>query len=53
MAIQQFYTPKNFYTPQKKQISGYAPDVWSVTGNGYSIIKHLSISPEVFVCVHL
>jgi len=26
MAIQQFYTPKNFYTPQKKQISGYAPE---------------------------
>ena len=25
-AIQQFYTPKNFYTP--KQISGYAPEIW-------------------------
>ena len=25
MAIQQFYTPKNVYTPQKKQISDYAP----------------------------
>jgi len=24
-AIQQFYTPKNFYTP-KKQISDYTPD---------------------------
>jgi len=24
-AIQQFYTPKKTYTPQKKQISGHAP----------------------------
>jgi len=29
-AIQQFYTPKNFYTP-RKQISGYAPGNYVVT----------------------
>ena len=32
-AIEQFYTPKNFYIPpKKKQISGYAPGCQGYSG---------------------
>jgi len=50
MAIQQFYTPKNFIPP--KQISGYAPGLKADLLHDCKILfQYVDVDPENFVCV--